>query len=460
MDVGADVTLDGVPCLGGDLDVPLPGTWTCETTAAGDDSAFSVGQKVTLSVRGTTRVGTVVSAGAPDMRWGLRIVGGSGTLGTVVPDRDYVGKSLQAVVADVLASAGQPAGDLSALSSVSLAHWVRAREPASDALHRLARLFPQNVVLRALPNGTMGAVALTWPTIIAQDLESERVNSFVAENVAPEPGTTVVVLGASLRVDRALYVWDGPDLHVTTWFRGASDAGDRFRAALGKLAREAEKEYRGPDYRAMYAARVTSPGSRRIAVAFEDDLGRFRSLSDVEVLASVGDTDVWAKGSRVLVGWKFADERFPYAVPAWSPGSGGLVSRTTTLQTTLTLAGGTSGSPLLDVQQDARAQHLLGGGGVPTVVGQGTTTATLQSGSTDTFAKVQIVLTEDVASGQELFELSYSRAYPSAGYAVAGMDLGFPLGASATTSKATVLAGQTGGVPAGTYVVTVISGGT
>lgn len=335
-----EVQIDDIPCLSGDIVVPLAWAWTADVTARADVADFAVGQVVTLTINGISRSGAVASVGKPDLLYVLRIVGGAGKLGTLLEATDYQGRGLDEVVGDVLKAAGETAGDLSALQSVSLQHWLRGAETAQRALHRLMRMAPAGVVLRVGRDGKWTAVKPDW-TQVGEELRPLRVESYPAEDsvllhalpdLDVEPGTSVLLLDEAKRVDRVQYRWGGAQFTVELWFGSGDDQLGRLREAIRTIVLDCLAEYRGPDYGRLYAGKVSKDGgdNGKVDVTFEDSFGRVKSVSQATVRREVGDTVKWKKDTRVLVGWEFGDESKPFAISASWAGNGGLIDKKTT----------------------------------------------------------------------------------------------------------------------------------
>lgn len=465
----SEVQIDDVPCLTGTLEDPITGAWTAEVTARGDVRSFVRGQEVTVTLLGQTRRGTVVNGGNPDLRNVLRIQGGAAKLGTTLDASDYQGRDLAYVVGDVLQAAGERTGDLSALRSVTLAHWLRPAEKASRALRRLLRLTPAGTFVRVLPDGSWGAIKPSWGSL--GDADAFRVQSWEAEDAValfgtpdliPSPGASLTVLGETRRVDRVQWTWeDFGEVRAVCWFRGEnSDARERFRAGVAKIVWEVLAEDGAADFGRLYAGRIARDTSGdRCEVFFEDDRNRVRYVSDVRIRREVGDVVKWKKGTRILVGWDFGDERYPFALSASWSGGGGLADRTTTFSGVVGFDG-----PTVEVYQDLKANHDLGRGIPPVVQPQGIKGATLISGSDRRFA-VQIVLDNVVAPGQPLFRATFGRSWGLV-LPMCTAQIVFPslfataLGTLSTPSDVTVSHGAYPvSLPVGTYTVVVTTGG-
>lgn len=468
----SEVQLDDVPCLSGTVDVPLPGAWTAEVTARGGGETFPPGRRVTLTVLGVQRVGTVVNGGAPDLRNVVRIKGGAGTLGKVLEASDYEGRDLAYVVGDVLRSAGESVGDLTALRNVPLAHWIRPAERASRALRRLLRLTPAGTFVRVLPDGSWGAVTPSWGSS-GKSADDLRVQNYEAEDavalcgnadLVPEPGTSLDLLGEKRRIDRVQWTWEeeDPAIRAVCWFRReGADQRDRFRAGVAKIVWEVLAEDGAADFGRLYAGRIARDTSGSLCeVFFEDDRNRVQYASNVRIRREVGDAVKWARGTRVLVGWDFGDERYPFAISASWSGGGGLIDRATSFSGEVSFDG-----PLVSVSRDLRAGHDLGGGAPPIVQGQGgpINAATYVAGADRRFL-VQVVATNIVPPGTPMFKATFARPWGSLPMCTAQIVFPPPfataLGCLATPVDVTVSHGAWPiPLPVGTYSVVVTTGG-
>lgn len=338
----AEVAIDDTPCMEGDLIVPLAGAWTAQGVAFGPDGTknrFQPGQRVTLTVHGVRREGTVEFGGAPDLTNVLRVVGGADRMDALLEPTDYKGRDLAYVVGDVLRSAGETPGDLTQLRGVYLAHWTRAAERARLAVRRLMRLAPPGVVLRVAQDGSWVAVKPSW-AVVGNALDGLRDNSFpsedvvrfyVGDGVAPEPGSSINLFGAAQRVDRVQYAWErGDGLRVLVWIRGdaSEETVDRITLAQRDVIERLLAESRTFDYGRLYQGSIAVDGGAdgQVDVNFVDDLRRVKSVSGARLLTVVGSAAVVKRGSRVAVGWLGGDARYPFALLGGWGGDGGLTS--------------------------------------------------------------------------------------------------------------------------------------
>lgn len=488
----SEIQVDDVPCLSGTLEDPVSGAWVAQVTARGDARTFARGDEVTLTLMGKARRGTVVQGGNPDLRNVLRIRGGAGKLGTVLEASDYSGVDLSYVVGDVLRSAGERVGDLSALRGVALAHWLRPAERASRALRRLLRLCPRGTYVRTLPDGSWCAQTPSWETVGAS-ADSLRVQSWEAEDAValygdpdliPEPGTSLSLLGGARRIDRVQWSWEegSPAVRAVCWFRGSDPDGprERLRASVAKIVWEVLAEDGAADFGRLYAGRVARDTSGdRCEVFFEDDRNRLRYVSDVRIRREVGDAVRWARGTRVLVGWDFGDERYPFALSASWSGGGGLVDRSTTFSGAVTFDGpifrhrGTP-SPLVaavapwivDVEGDHRRVHDYGGGVPPTATPANPNVEDVQVTGNDLRMTVRFtVKNSPIPPGAPIVSVVYGQPWGASapptpvGFAANGAGLTFQ---ATTATGTTVLLGSaapTPGIPLGPSSVVVDSRG-
>lgn len=339
----AEVQIDDTPCMDGDMIVPLSGAWTAQLTAFGPDGVknrFSPGQRVTVTVHGVRREGTVVLGGAPDLTNVLRVVGGTDGLDRVLEPTDYRGRDLAYVVADVLEDAGETPGNLEQLRGVYLAHWTRAAERARLSLRRLMRMAPGGVVLRVSQDGSWAAVKPSW-AVVGGALDGMRDDSYpsedviklyVGDGVAPEPGTSINIFGAPQRVDRVQYEWQRSEgkLRALVWIRDAASTEtlDRQLLSIRDVVERLLVESRTFDYGRLYQGSIAVDGGAdgQVDVNVIDDLRRVKSVSGARLLTVVGSTAAVRRGSRVAVGWLGGDPRYPFALLGGWGGDGGLTS--------------------------------------------------------------------------------------------------------------------------------------
>ncbi len=316
--------LDGIPTMTGSLTVPPCWCWTAEVTLSSVEiaSKFKVGQSVVLSVDGIERRGTVRVTGDPDLRNGVRLVGGANKLSTMLEPRDYRGQTLDLVVADALRDAGEQVGDLTAYKSTNLAHWSRARAPAGYCLTRLARLAP-DVFLRVGTDGAWTAVRPTWKNLGAYD--DWRAEAFPAERAVminvigsntPEPGTAITFLDTEFRVDRVKSSWLLNTHQALLWEWDPTSPLDRLHAPQQIVQRNLRAEDMVFDFAVPARGRLAKAGGDGglVDVFVDDPFNRLTTLVDVPLYSPTGEVVKLGIGTKVRVGWLFSDERFPYAV--------------------------------------------------------------------------------------------------------------------------------------------------
>lgn len=218
--------MSGVAALKGDIMLPLHGVWTADVSLA-NLSPPSVGRRVTLTMLGSDRRGTVVAAESPYGRAVVHAVGGAGGVRQAVLDpTDYgEGIPLSTVVRDALEHSGEVVGDLSALDSVVLETWSSARGASSDYFQRLLRVVPDDVALQVDASGSWFARKLDWTPIYHVKPENEvtiwpaenAARLFVEESLKLVPGTSVNIRGVQRKIGRAQYEVSSTP-RVTLWF--------------------------------------------------------------------------------------------------------------------------------------------------------------------------------------------------------------------------------------------------
>lgn len=279
--------------------------------------------------------GYVLRAEAPFERAEVRLVGGTGRLGTVLAPRYYRGASSRTILADIARESGSTlADDLDAAALTELAAWVRVGgEDIVTALRHLLRAaLPAGWTWRTRYDGSLWLGADAWSPVIAPGVEVvarrpargelEVSAATVAELLAIEPGSTFEGLDvASVRIDAR------PDRlrAVVRTHAQARSSGDVVTSGIQRLAREATVERA---LLALYPAIVRLQNIDTGAVSVEpqpDEPEADRTIPpivEVPVIAPFPGARVLfplsairARTVRVLVGFEGGDPSRPYALP-------------------------------------------------------------------------------------------------------------------------------------------------
>jgi hypothetical protein len=161
-----------IRCGGADVErgrihFPQRGPWYAELTL---DTAKAPTGKVTIAAAGGfSLAGTVQRAGVFLDSARVRIVGGAGGLGTIIPPSAYQNALLRDALGAVMQASGET---LSAtidpsITGVLLPMWTHVAQRATGALDRLTfaagKALGKTIVWRVLGDGTLWLGAETWP---------------------------------------------------------------------------------------------------------------------------------------------------------------------------------------------------------------------------------------------------------------------------------------------------------
>ncbi len=219
------VTLDGAAVLRLDLIIPQWGPHHSDVQLEGS-VAPAVGARVSLNVAGTSRVGTVIRAGAPYQQPRVRVVGGAGKLDTVIEPKDYGQTTLAAVVSDILTMAGETVGNLDALQAVVVQQYQLVQQRAWNALQSALGL-AKTLNLWCEHDGSFSvretvwtqSVGALWRGVVPQ----EAMVQLFGDVGTIEPGVTVTTVEqGDFNVNRVQYKLDPTDqrsqLSINAWY--------------------------------------------------------------------------------------------------------------------------------------------------------------------------------------------------------------------------------------------------
>lgn len=220
----ADFSFAGHPIVNGNVTAAIVGLWHGEFYFSDSEAGISIGQRGSLEILGSSRIGTVVAVEGAGGFYRARIYGGAGKLDTILDPRDYRGYEASAIARDCLRDAGEDVGDWSPLS-VSCQHWMRTKDTCRSALRRLCRLTDDaSLHWRALASGQISMVKETWPdNTSAIDRENfiwpqERLVRFFPGDGSVSPGQKVTVFGASRRLTRVEYKWSAQEIACEAFY--------------------------------------------------------------------------------------------------------------------------------------------------------------------------------------------------------------------------------------------------
>lgn len=201
------LTINGATITSGTIKMPRVGIWHADISV---DSETDIAGAATITTddKSFSLVGIVQRHGIYEGRLGIRVIGGAGGFGTVIPPRAYRNATVGLVLRDILTPAGEAvaAATDAAFLSRSLPAWVRIAGTAGQALQRL--LEPYDVTYRMQPDGKLWVGADTFPAapavtfdVIDRDFGMGRM-TIASQYPFLLPGTTLTVKTATATTTR------------------------------------------------------------------------------------------------------------------------------------------------------------------------------------------------------------------------------------------------------------------
>lgn len=311
----ADVTLNDAAVLRADLILPLRGCWSAHIH--GLDGAKVPSGPVTLRWLGTDLHGTIYQAGESEGQLSALVIGGAGRLARSLPARGYQQSTpASLVVQHILQEAGETPAPL--VGAGGLDGWSRAAGEAAQQLDVLADVTGDT--WRVQLDGRVWWGKETWPAADTPPLPLADAGYDLAQE-EPELGLQVItprrlvaVPGQTLRGQRighAVYRVTGeggPEAFLWTLREG--DQEGQLAEGLRRLIRQ---ELRAVDYLARYPAQVLAYRADTGQVDVAPDSKRVPPLCCVPLrVPAPGAKVVAPPGSRVLLGFRNGDPRYPY----------------------------------------------------------------------------------------------------------------------------------------------------
>jgi hypothetical protein len=307
-------TLAGHPLLSLSLQIPRAGVWVADAVA---DCDVDITGAVDMVLAGRTWRGTVQRGGVELGRWRGRVVGGAGRLGAPVGATAFADCDLGAVVTETLRDVGEALSAASGDLSSAVSRWARAEGPASTTVAVVASSL--GYLWRVLADGAVWIGADAWSAVdlgavdvIERDPRHGRWVLAGDGAVRAEPGVSVTIDGAAVRVGDVVHSLEGAALRTTISQADdltAGAGGDRFARAIGDIARRAVPTL----YLGQYPARVVSQRADGTLDVQADDprvvVPRgipYRTLAGVRI--------VFAAGTRVAVAFEGGDPGRPVAL--------------------------------------------------------------------------------------------------------------------------------------------------
>jgi hypothetical protein len=213
-----------------------------------------------------------------------------------------------------------PSADAATIAR-QLASWTTAALPTGVVIAAALASAAPGASWRVLPDGTVWLGPETWPdsglTVDDYQILDEEPRQFLALLGVEAPILLPGTMLGDRRVSRTEHVVDAEGVRTWAWFEdsqtGTDPILDRLKDAFFSAARAAT----GPDYRALYFARVIAQRGSTIDVEIDNPtIAKFLpSLSGVPLtMPAAGAAVQMAATGRVLVGWSGGDPARPYAL--------------------------------------------------------------------------------------------------------------------------------------------------
>jgi hypothetical protein len=204
--------LNGIDVLAATIILPRIGVWWADVELDTDDAlAGAAILEYAWSLAGTVADGGQSVHG----RNPVRVVGGRGRLGDDAPAKTFRGVPIRLPIVDTVEGAGEVVSATATWGlSMVLAHWIRTRRQAAQAVMMLAR--KGGFAWRFLPDGTFWFGEETWPEA---DIEHEVMEELPRENAVLIATDELLLPGTTLLGQRVGRVQMRPhESRTTVWF--------------------------------------------------------------------------------------------------------------------------------------------------------------------------------------------------------------------------------------------------
>lgn len=209
--------LNGIDILEAAIVLPRVGVWWADVVLDTDDALAGA---AAIEYGPWSLVGSVSDGGeAVHGRNPLRVVGGMGRIGDEAEAKTFRGAPIRLPIVDTVESVGEvvSATATGGLSMV-LAHWIRTRRQAAQAVAMLAR--KGGFAWRFLPDGTFWFGEETWPEA---SVEHEVMDELPMHDAVVIATDELLLPGTTFRGRRVGRVQMLPHLSRTTvWFEVGS----------------------------------------------------------------------------------------------------------------------------------------------------------------------------------------------------------------------------------------------
>lgn len=309
-------TLAGHPLLRLSLVIPRTGAWTADVEVDTDEALTG---RVDLELEGLTWRATIVRGAVAYGRWSGRLVGAGGLL-TELDPLAQASTTLGGVLAEVLREAGEMAAVTDADLTAVVPRWHRSRTTAAQEVAEVA--LRAGLSWRVLASGAVWVGADAWATaspgadvdVLDRDPTLGRYELAGADALRLEPGTTVTLDGASVRVGAVTHRLEGVALRTTVLEEQSETVADRLWAGFVAVVLRITRRF---DRTGSYAATVVQQNTDGTLDLQPEDARR-PSCQRVPYRTLPGLTVQIPAGSRVAFTYEDGDPRRPL-VTLWDP---------------------------------------------------------------------------------------------------------------------------------------------
>src|SRR5690606_20459620 len=306
------MTCNGMRVATCTLVLPRVGVWHADLTVDIDDDAEVPSGEVTLETehrtwRATVRRGSEDRGGAK-----LRVVGGKGGMGNIVPPKSYRAAIARLPIADALSAAGEALADSADRGTLHrmLPFWTSPSATAGEIVARVCA--DLGVAWRMLDDGTVWVGPETWPAwetpadaMVTARWPDDGAVEVADETLSASPGMTF----EGQRIGRVEHRISADGARTILFFDDRQTQTDTVRQTIARIARTAT----GCDYLAAYRARVVAQNADdTLEVELEDK--RMPGMSHVPIRTFAPGITLRVKaGARVLIEFEGGDPQRPIA---------------------------------------------------------------------------------------------------------------------------------------------------
>jgi hypothetical protein len=226
--VSALLTVNGASVVRGAIERPRIGAWHGDLVVDAQDVTLFQGAITIAWGDSLTMKGSAFRVGVHHDTIFLRVIGGAGGLGTILPPKAYQNVTAQIPLLDIAAGAGETISSTvgSDVLGVFLPMWVRLQQGAGMALAALLRT-TATPAWRVLSDGTLWAGIETWPEATLEQWDEIEVEPHQGR-VLIGTDTPTVDPGSTFQGGRVSFIEhqiDEGEVRHVLWFDDSESGG-------------------------------------------------------------------------------------------------------------------------------------------------------------------------------------------------------------------------------------------